>query len=437
MFEGSSLGFSLGLDLKRTGGTLSPDGTTIILLSTGGLSSDVTFTRASTATYFDSAGNIQSAATNIPRFDYDPATLAYLGLRIEGGRTNSIRNSTMVGASASPSTLPTNWVSINSSAGTIVPTIMATGTINGMEYVDVKVAGTSSGSGSYTLAFESSTQITAATADTWSTNVRCALIAGTLTNITSINTRTAERTLAGSLVLDNLGTDFKNSLTSALARFTTTVTLSGGATVERVQSGLNIRYTGAVAIDVTLRLTNVQLELGASSSSFIPTTTAAATRASDVATVVAVNAKPWFNALEGTLLVNYQRDSTVTLATTALRIDSGADAANIRVFQESSGSSLTFAARVDAASVNQVAASISSGNANIRGNSAFGYKVDDYAFSVNGSAVATDTLGTIPTGLVTLRIGSGIGSGHLFGWILGVTYYPTRLLNARLEVLSV
>jgi len=71
----------------------------------------ITFTRASTATYFDSAGVLQSAAIDAPRFDYNPSTLVAQGLLIEEARTNSIRNNTMVGAAAgTPGTNPTNWI---------------------------------------------------------------------------------------------------------------------------------------------------------------------------------------------------------------------------------------------------------------------------------------------------------------------------------------
>ena len=48
----------------------------------------ITFTRASTATYFDATGTLQSAAIDDPRLDYDPATLAARGLLIEEQRTN-------------------------------------------------------------------------------------------------------------------------------------------------------------------------------------------------------------------------------------------------------------------------------------------------------------------------------------------------------------
>jgi hypothetical protein len=40
----------------------------------------ITFTRASTGTFFDSAGVLTSAAVDAPRLDYDPSTLVAQGL---------------------------------------------------------------------------------------------------------------------------------------------------------------------------------------------------------------------------------------------------------------------------------------------------------------------------------------------------------------------
>lgn len=57
---------------------------------TGVLPGDVTFSRASTATYFDRNGVLQVAAADTPRFDFDPATGKPLGLLIEEARTNNM-----------------------------------------------------------------------------------------------------------------------------------------------------------------------------------------------------------------------------------------------------------------------------------------------------------------------------------------------------------
>jgi hypothetical protein len=58
--------------------------------STGSLSPLVSFSRSSSATYFDSAGIMQIAGSNTPRFDYEPSTQLITGLLLEEARTNQI-----------------------------------------------------------------------------------------------------------------------------------------------------------------------------------------------------------------------------------------------------------------------------------------------------------------------------------------------------------
>ena len=56
----------------------------------GSLGPGAVFTRASTGTYYDSAGVLRSAAIDAPRFDYDPATLQLKGLLLEDTSTNVV-----------------------------------------------------------------------------------------------------------------------------------------------------------------------------------------------------------------------------------------------------------------------------------------------------------------------------------------------------------
>lgn len=51
------------------------------------------FARSSVGTYYDSSGNLQTAATDVPRFDYDPVSHAARGLLIEESRTNYVPRS--------------------------------------------------------------------------------------------------------------------------------------------------------------------------------------------------------------------------------------------------------------------------------------------------------------------------------------------------------
>jgi hypothetical protein len=75
------------------------------------LDSRVTFTRTTTATRTNSSGVIESVAINGPRFDYNPTTLAPLGLLIEEQRTNLVLNSLIDGTSLSTQIVATAAVS--------------------------------------------------------------------------------------------------------------------------------------------------------------------------------------------------------------------------------------------------------------------------------------------------------------------------------------
>jgi hypothetical protein len=81
------------------------------------LDSRVTVARAgNTATVINSSGYVVPISANLPRFDYDPATLACKGLLIEEARTNVILNSndfsqaswakTAIGVTACPDISP-------------------------------------------------------------------------------------------------------------------------------------------------------------------------------------------------------------------------------------------------------------------------------------------------------------------------------------------
>ena len=80
---------------RKAGGIITDPNTTMAFRFTDGTLDPVegiglalTFTRASTGTYYDSNGILQTAIIDAPRFDHDPTTKAPLGLLIEEARTN-------------------------------------------------------------------------------------------------------------------------------------------------------------------------------------------------------------------------------------------------------------------------------------------------------------------------------------------------------------
>lgn len=93
----AAFGFGFGLPLGDSG-----DAPAIDWNFTGGvLPSALTFSRASTATYYNAAGTLVTAASGSPRLTYDPVTHAALGLLVEEQRTNLLLNSLLDGTNLS------------------------------------------------------------------------------------------------------------------------------------------------------------------------------------------------------------------------------------------------------------------------------------------------------------------------------------------------
>jgi hypothetical protein len=82
------------------------------------------------------------------------------------------------------------------------------------------------------------------------------------------------------------------------ARISSTVTATD-ATTAFANTFFALTHDSGAAIDITLRIAAPQLELGAFPTSYIPTTTAAATRSADSAVVTPISS--FYNQSEGTL----------------------------------------------------------------------------------------------------------------------------------------
>ena len=85
---GQNLKFAPGVTVVRSGGTMDLDFAGAKSLTSTVGAAAVTFTRASTGTYVNSAGLIASAAVDEPRLTYDPVSLTSKGLLIEAAATN-------------------------------------------------------------------------------------------------------------------------------------------------------------------------------------------------------------------------------------------------------------------------------------------------------------------------------------------------------------
>ena len=390
------------------------------------LGSHGTFTRGSTATMW-SNGKLVSAGVNIARFDTDPITRELKGLLIEEARTNLVRNADMYdtvdGVVGSGGVLPSTW----STASRGLTVTLTSGVENGMKYLDIQMAGTTTSAGEVYI--NASRCATSASGD-YALTYKTAHIAGTFTNTGTPTTQ---------VNFFDTSSGYISSTSQAISGLTSTLSdnLMIHTTPALTASSDPLVYKGyvssGVVVDFTIRIALTQLEQGSFPTSYIPTAGATATRAADIATVPVSTFD--FNPLQGTIYTDFQRYEASTNTGKVFQIDSGAFSNSIRGFVDAGSRSL-FGTKVTDGGVDQEVMQQTLGGINLRGITALAYKINDFGLSVNGATASTDTSGTIPVGLTHVRIGSGVSSSKLNGHIKELRYYPTRLANGQLESMT-
>lgn len=227
---------------------------------------------------------------------------------------------------------------------------------------------------------------------------------------------------------------------------TGTVTLSGASTAgPLVGTGANNRVTltftptaGTLTLTVSGTVTNAQLEAGAFATSYIPTTTAAVTRAADVARVTSLSLIG-FNAHEGSVFseFSYLGGSAAQLSSRAIWSFSDGTTSN-RFFLYNGSEAARFYGAT--AGVNDMVLVSGVGNISegVVVKSANAYKLNNYASCVNSLALVEDTNAAVPT-VTEFWVGCGNFAGvsnFTSGHIRRLRYYPKRLTNAELQALT-
>ena len=376
-----------------------------------------------------------------PRFDHDPATGASRGLLIEESRTNSIRNSQAGGSTngviGSGGVMPTNWIS-GSALGVngLTVEVVGTGTENGLSYFDVKVSGTPTGNGDGVFAGEAATVVSGNNTQTWTHSMYVKLEAGSLTNISSVQCSVQERSAANA-VLNTTDVNFTPTSQSLRSqRISATRALSNASTAF-VYGFIRINYTSANPIDLTLRIAAPQLEQGAFPTSYIPTTTAAATRSADSAVVTPISG--FYNASEGTLFAEFSRNQVVAQG----RFLSFTNAADIflNFLNLETGYSNPAIHRIISTNGTSVASGPAAGNVvgtiyRLSG----GYSSTSVIAAQNGVLETQAAVTGTPTGIDSMAIGATRSTTtvdrQLNGHIRKIAYYPRRLSNTLLQQLT-
>ena len=392
----------------------------------------ITFTRASTATYFDSAGVLQSAAIDAPRLDYNPSTLAAQGLLIEEARTNSIRNNTMQGAAAgTPGTPPTNWAVSGTSDGINIQ-VVGTGTENGITYVDIRYSGTATATSFKIVRFEANNVIAAASGQTWTAATYMRIAAGSSANLTGQEHVVVGYNAGGTSVEQ---TNTPPALTSTMTRFITSRTLNN-ATTAFVSSYYALTFSSGAVIDMTLRIGLPQLELGAFATSVIPTTTTALTRSADVAAVNTLS--PWYNSAASTIYGEWTNLAATMPSGSVQTVSNVNDTTgnNQQSLFQLQAASTKASANMFSGGVNAGRLDAGGAYSNATVKAAAAYAALDRAISVNGNAAVTSAVGALPVSVTRLELGNAFLANALNGYLRRITYYPRRLSNAELQAIT-
>lgn len=398
----------------------------------------ITFTRGSPGSYFDSSGVLQSAAINVPRFDYDPVTLAARGILVEIGITNRVRNNTAVGAVAgTPGTMPTNWGTFTTLTG-LTREVVGTGTESGISYIDVRLSGTPSAAGQYILYPEASNSAAAALAQTWTHSSYLKLVAGSFSGLTSASIALIEYSAVPAFLAGTYAVVVPTGSGLVTQRFSATRT-TNQATVAFVAPQFSFSLDGA-AVDFTLRIGMPQLEQNAFPTSIVPTSTVAVTRSPDVAYTDTLS--PWFNMTEGALYAKFlvaSLGSPGNRVVAILGVVGGApNRGNYININDASNDAANFLIYDDASVFQGVSTPVVTTVVNTEMQVAGAYKVDDSAMSINGAVPVTDATVTLSNTIDRLRMGASLNGGSpLSGWIQQFEYYPVRLTNADLQAITV
>ena len=373
-------------------------------LMAGTLDSRITFTRASTKTYFGSDGLMHTATVDECPLEYDPVTLLPMGRSFWEARANLLYQSSDYSANI--------WSKAGGGVGaapavTTSAGIAPDGTNTACRLIFAINGGTTSEDQS-TLSQSSNT------------------VTG-VSYVQSIWARSFDGVSTYKLRFSFNGSNpIIITITPQWQRFV--LSFVANDTIR----GYRLALRGGVGTSDSADILafGAQREQATFVGPYIPTTTYQVTRAADVATVNDLRTLR-FNATEGTLYAD--GDASGTLNSVAISIDDGTG--NNRMDARFTGMDTT-AGRAQVWSSGVLQRSYEVGNTSqIPRKIALAYAPGQSAFAFNG-LVSSASGDVIPSGLSIVRVGSATFGGLANAHIRRIRYYPRRLTDAQLQDLT-
>jgi hypothetical protein len=271
--------------------------------TTGVLDPRVTVARLlNTATRVNSSGYIENVNAGLPRFDYNPVTLAPKGLLIEEARTNIALQSQDISSGS--------WVKTNA---TVSADAIASpdGTLNADKLVENTANGTHD---------TRSNQTTTAAAHTFSVYLK----AGERNFVMLLHGQTATAqvfNLNTGVTDGNAG--FSAPVSSGIVNagngwYRASITVNATAAINSFRvymmtDNVTFTYTGDGTSGIFIW--GAQVEAGAFATSYIPTVASTVTRNADVVSMTGTNFSDWYNASAGSWFIQTDARNGDTILT--------------------------------------------------------------------------------------------------------------------------
>ena len=387
----------------------------------GALDPRITFTRSSIATVTNSLGLIQTVGANVPRFDYDPVTLAAKGLLIEEQRTNLLTYSEQFDNAA--------WSKIFCTI-TANSTTAPDGSTNADTFVE---SVDSVAQGHYVYQSPTLTASQAYTISCYAKPIASnRLFRLTITDSASTTIAlTTFNLTTGTIFSTSVGTASITPVGNGWYRLTATGTVGAsgsGLLVFASKSLSNLDYIGdgsSVAF-----LWGAQLEAGSFATSYIPAVASQVTRSADVASMTGTAFSSWYNQNEGTLYAEFDAfaDSGSYFIAS---ISDGTNNNRMQLLPWSSRQGQIVTGGVDQALFDNGTLSI-----NTTTKVAIAYAANNSALSLSGASPATDNTVTVPSVDRLLFGNATSGANPNNGHIRKVAYYPVRLSSTQLQAIT-
>jgi hypothetical protein len=396
----------------------------------------ITYSGGAGGTRVNSAGTI--VAATCPRFDYNPSTLASLGLLVEEQRTNLfLRSDDFANAAWSKAGSSITAAASAGPRGAATMSKLVESALN--EQHRFRQTETTSAGATVAISFTAKK----AERDFLILRVLDAASVGDVGAVWfNLNTGAVGSAAAGGAAtlvagsMQSWGNGVYRCTLIAKPNATMTSAVFDGfvSSADGVDTYLG-NGTSGIYIDTA------QFEVGAFPTSYIPTVAATVTRTADSAVMTGANFSSWYNQTAGSFAANFDVTTGGTGGVGAFAVGdpSLAFGAAETMYMDYNRSSTNVSFNVLDGGVAQ--ASVVAGAAAttiIKVASAYG--TNDFAVSLNGATAATDVAGTVPTptqmSIGSLTAGWSGASNVLNGHIRSLSYYGRRFPNANLQSLS-